>query len=116
MAKGKKPAEVTHHEPTVEDKLRAAEEALRLQELDSAEALDRIETLEAQVAKTAALTEAANPTANLPTFEANGKNYRFQVAKLNFGNRRILTADQITEDEDLLLMLVNSGSAAIKEV
>jgi hypothetical protein len=103
-------------EQDIEQKLRAAEEALRLQELDAAEALERIATLEAQVAKTARITEAANPTGNLPVFEANGKNYRFKVARLNFGNKNILTADQICEDEVLLLQLVENGSDAIEAV
>lgn len=95
-----------------EAKAAEAEEALRLQELDGADREERIATLEAQAAKTAAL---APKSSALPTFEYEDTVYRFRYPALNFGGGKKLTAEQIAEDAELCEQLVINGSAAIEE-
>ena len=90
----------------------ANQEALRLQEEMNVENEERIAQLEAQVAKFSEKVADAK-VSSLPRVEVDGKAYQFRAPAAFYDGRK-MTAEEMAEDEDLLLELVELGSGILK--
>lgn len=91
----------------------ATKEALRIQEELNVEADDRIAELEAQVGKLSEKATDRPATGDLPRVEVDGTNYQITAPRVNIKGRK-LTADELAEDQDLLVHLVEIDSQILK--
>lgn len=89
------------------------QEALRLQEEMNTENEERIADLEAQVAKLSHKQAEESPAANLPRVTVDDEVFQITVARFRYKGRKY-TAEELSEDEDLILELLEVGAGILK--